>query len=114
MTQSSSRAGLVFLLSISLGLGACASHREWSATGGSRSEGVVRLTHEYGRSETADVSADQADMLALNRCQTWGYRDAEAFGGQTRSCTAKDGASCELWKVTREYQCTGQPATAAR
>ncbi len=86
-------------------LGACATTEHWSASGGDREIGIVKVSYEHGDAAEPDLSAAQADQMADNRCKTWGYRDAELIPGLLRSCTNPEGNRCELWKVTREYQC---------
>jgi hypothetical protein len=87
---------------------ACAVTKDWAATGGSRADGVVRLSYEYGEFEQPQASEDQAITIASQRCKTWGYEGAEAFGGVTRQCNQSGGmGGCARWLVTKEYQCIG-------
>ncbi|WP_083903024.1 YecR family lipoprotein [Azoarcus sp. KH32C] len=98
------------LLALALGalLSGCAVTRDWSASGGSRSDGVVRLAYDARELETVRVDEAQAVRLATQRCKSWGYTGAEAFGRATRQCTQFGGFSgCAQWTVTKEYQCTG-------
>lgn len=89
-------------------LAGCATNKEWTATGGSRSDGVVRLSYDYGPMEVPKLQEQQAIDLASKRCGTWGYSGAEAFGGVTRTCNLHDGfGGCNQWLVTKEFQCTG-------
>lgn len=53
------------------------------------------------------VDEEQGLSLARQRCATWGYTGAEAFGGITRQCTAMTTSGCSVTLVTKEYQCTG-------
>ncbi|NVK43900.1 MAG: hypothetical protein HWE39_21875 [Oceanospirillaceae bacterium] len=86
----------------------CATQKDWSATGGSRADGTVRLSYEVGEFENAQVNESQAVSLATKRCQVWGYHGAEAFGGVTRQCNQFGGfGGCANWMVTKEYQCLG-------
>lgn len=95
--------GLCFAL-----LSGCAVTKNWEATGGSRADGVVRLSYEFGEMQKANLSEQQAIGLAAQRCRTWGYTGAEAFGGVTRRCAQPGGlGGCATWQVTKEYQCTG-------
>ena len=88
--------------------------KEWVATGGSRSDGVIRLSYEQSELEQAQVTESQGIALAVERCKVWGYTGADAFGGTTRRCNLSGGFSgCRQWMVTKEYQCTGQ-GTAAK
>lgn len=98
---------LTLAASIILSLSACTTTKDWSATGGSKSDGVVRLSYEIREFETVHVSESQAVNLAAQRCASWGYTGAEAFGGTTRQC-GQTGAfgGCGMWVVTKEYQCT--------
>jgi hypothetical protein len=94
-------------------LGACATSERWSPAGGDRETGIVKVSYEHeGEAEPA-LSEAQADRMAESRCKTWGYRDAELIPGLIRSCTDEDGNRCELWKVTREYQCQSDGRNAA-
>jgi hypothetical protein len=111
------RGGIMKALAIALTaaifLSGCAVNKDWSATGGSRSDGVVRLSYELREFEQPQLSEQQAISLATQRCKTWGYTGAEAFGGVTRQCNQGGGfGGCSQWMVTKEYQCagTGTPA----
>jgi hypothetical protein len=98
------------LAALALGalLSGCAVTKEWSATGGSRADGVVRLSYEAHEMEAVQLNEAQAVSLAAQRCKTWGYSGAEAFGGVTRQCNKFGGFSgCAQWMVTKEFQCTG-------
>ena len=99
----------VCIFAVVLGLNGCATTKEWAATGGSRSDGVVKLSYEYGLFEAPRVNAEQGLQLARSRCSAWGYSGAEAFGGTTRVCNDSDYSGCNQWLVTAEYQCTGRP-----
>lgn len=98
------------LLAIQLGLAlACATVKEWHATGGSRADGVVRLSYEYGGLEIPQTSVQQAQQLARSRCPAWGYSDAEPFGGEMKTCRERALGDCQSWMVSVDYQCTGSP-----
>jgi len=89
-----------------LALGACASTQKWSPSGGDRQQGVVRLSYEYPEFHQPSMSDAQAESAALSRCNTWGYRKVEPIEGQVRECTNTDNGNCNVWMVTREFQCT--------
>ncbi|HIE5513017.1 YecR family lipoprotein [Stenotrophomonas sp.] len=87
----------------------CTTTKDWTATGGSRSDGVVRLSYEQNEFERVVLNENQAISLATRRCATWGYTGAEAFGGVSRQCAQMGGfGGCASYIVTKEYQCTGQ------
>lgn len=90
-----------------LAVAACATAKSYTATGGSRSDGTVRLSYEVGMFEVPTVDENQGLQLARQRCATWGYTGAEAFGGTTSQCTAMSNSGCMTTLVTKEYQCTG-------
>ncbi|WP_324748812.1 YecR family lipoprotein [Sphingomonas sp. LY54] len=95
-------AAFVFLVLVG-----CATTKTLQATGGSRSDGVVRLSFEYGAFESPQIDEAQAHSVARDRCKVWGYSDAEAFGGVTKVCNQTGMYGCTGWMVTKEYQCTG-------
>lgn len=105
----------IAVISIALLAGACATAKTWQATGGSRSDGTVRLSYEYGMFEVPHVDEAQALNVAKQRCAVWGYNGAEAFGGTTSQCTQSGSSGCMLTLVTKEFQClgTGTPGASA-
>ena len=106
----------VFLIIVvALVMTGCVTTKQWSAVGGSRGDGVVRLAYEVSAFEQARVSDEQGVNLAAQRCLAWGYSGAEAFGGTTRQCSQPAGfGGCNAWTVTKEYQCTGSGADVSR
>ena|SRR6478752_1349498 len=89
-------------------LAGCATVSQMTATGGSRADGIVRLSYEYGSFNKVNIDEAQGLQTAQARCRTWGYKDAEAFGGVTRQCQNSAGIyGCNRWLVTKEYQCLG-------
>ena len=88
-----------------LNLAACASTEKWASAGGNREDGVVRLSYEYAEFHQPEMSDAEAEALALNRCNAWGYRETELIAGQLRQCANMEDGNCNLWTVTREYQC---------
>lgn len=90
---------------VTIAVSGCATQKNWSATGGSKSDGTIELSYQYGMFESPQVSEQQALVLAEKRCEAWGYEDAEAFGGQTRTCNVPSGSGCQSWLVTKTYQC---------
>lgn len=91
----------------------CAVSKDWSATGGSRADGIVKLSYQYRYDEKPILDELQAIDLAASRCKVWGYKSASAFGGAFRKCIAASYGSCDEWLVTKEYQCTGSNSPPA-
>lgn len=89
-----------------LNMAACATSQKWGISGGDRNGGVVRVSYEYPEFHQPDVSDEQAMKIALGRCSGWGYDKVEALPGQTRQCSNMEAGNCDLWTVTREYQCS--------
>lgn len=97
------------------GLCGCATQKEWAATGGSRSDGVVRLSYEYNAMEVPQLNDQQAVSIATRRCQTWGYTGAEPFGGGIKRCNLAGGlGGCQEYLGTKEFQCTGTGGGATK
>lgn len=99
------RVGSLLLIGAAI-LAGCATVSEMAATGGSRSDGIVRLSFEAGMFDKIDINELAALHTARLRCNSWGYSSAEAFGGHTRQCQQSSGYGCMRWLVTKEYQCT--------
>jgi len=104
---------LVLTLLSLAALTACASTQKWSPSGGNREQGLVRLSYEYPEDQQPAASDAQADALALNRCNSWGYKQVEPIAGQVRQCANTDDGNCNLWTVTREFQCKDSTGTYA-
>ena len=91
----------------------CATVSQMTPTGGSRSDGIVKLSFEYGMFDKVQIDQATALVNARKRCATWGYGDAEPFGGMTRQCQYYGSMGCTRWFATVEYQCTSPGSTAA-
>ena len=98
----------IFALLIS----ACASDKILVPTGGSRSDGIVKMSYEYGGFEAPKVDLAQGVDASLQRCKAWGYTGSEPFGGQIKTCQMRSQYGCSQWLVTIEYQCTGGSPSA--
>jgi len=99
-------AGLAVMLLVG-----CSVKKDMVPMGGSKADGTVRMGYTVGQFEKPVVDLGQAATLAAQKCKTWGYEGAEAFGGQTSQCGQTDGwGACILSNVSVEYQCTGGKA----
>lgn len=85
----------------------CSVTKEYSATGGSRSDGIMKLSYEFGQYEVPLTNEQQGLELARRKCKGWGYNDAESLGGITRNCNEVGLSQCKTWLITKEYQCLG-------
>ncbi|MEO8018394.1 MAG: YecR family lipoprotein [Pseudomonadota bacterium] len=114
MTRSIRTSALIFSAVLLLNLTGCVTSRQWTLSGGDRDGGVVRVSYEYPEFHQPALSDEQAMKIATSRCNGWGYHEAEPIAGQIRQCSNMDGSNCDLWTVTREYQCTVDTSYAAR
>jgi hypothetical protein len=79
-----------------------------TATGGSKSDGTVKLSYQYGIFDEVKIDNNHAIQTAIKKCGRWGYTNAEAFGGSISHCQAYNGyGNCVRRLVTTEYQCIG-------
>ena len=92
---------------------ACATAKELVPVGGSRADGTVQLAFDYGGFEKPVVDGAAATCgehdpeRHTEKCQAWGYKNAEAFGDAQQQCTASNQYGCMAYRVTVSYQCTG-------
>lgn len=92
-------------------LSGCAAKKQMIPMGGSKADGTVKMGYTVKMFENPVVDLMQAKGLAAQKCQTWGYDGAEAFGGQSSVCGEMGGYGCNVTNVTVEYQCTGGKAS---
>lgn len=81
--------------------------KEWSAIGGSKGDGVVKLAYQKDFFNNSEPSYSGIP-LAEERCKGWGYGGAIEFEGQSTQCDDKDKnifGDCLVGKVVKEYQC---------
>jgi len=83
----------------------CAVTKVPQPTGGSKADGTVHLSYEYGSFEQPTVDEEAALRKAQQRCQAWGYDDADAFGGAVEQCQQSNQYGCTRYFVTMTYQC---------
>jgi hypothetical protein len=101
---------LVMALFAVLCLVSCTTTKQYVPTGGSRADGMVALSYEYGLFEKPQADEEQAVTMAASSCSVWGYTGASPFG-KTQQCLAFNGyGSCIRWQITQRYQCTGAPS----
>jgi hypothetical protein len=96
---------LAMAVLIGLSVSGCAVQKNWTATGGSRADGTIKLSYQYSLFEVPKVDNEQGIDLASERCRSWGYGSAEPFGGTVSKCTNFSSSGCNRWLVTAEYQC---------
>ncbi|MFT4792141.1 MAG: hypothetical protein ACJAVR_003326 [Paracoccaceae bacterium] len=96
-----------FLIFVAVALAGCATQKTPVPTGGSKSDGIVRLSFQVGIFEDPQVDWSNAQASAMARCAAWGYTGAEPFGGQTQQCLRFNGyGNCILANMHTDYQCT--------
>jgi hypothetical protein len=100
------------ILPVFLALAACATQTKWSPSSSNRQLGVARVEYEYPKFEEPVMSDTEAVQVATHRCSAWGYARAEMIPGELRDCSVQNGDTCDLWKITREYRCSGEGSYA--
>ena len=105
MNRHTARAAIV--VAIAASMSACTVAKTLTPTGGSRSDGTVKLSYQYGAFEQPKIDMQQGQQAATARCQAWGYEGAEAFGGSTEQCQQSNAYGCVSALVTVEFQCIG-------
>lgn len=101
---------LIPIALVALALAGCATQKDYYASGGSRADGVVKMSYDWGGMDVPKVNEQQAVEIATQRCKAWGYTGAESFGQGKAECTGSDLFGCAAWRRTKEFQCTGTPA----
>ncbi len=87
-------------------LNGCTTNIQPVATGGSKADGTIVLSYEYGAFQKPVVDWTGADTQASERCRAWGYKSAEAFGGLQNYCLAHNSyGTCVRFRVNIPYQC---------
>ena len=87
----------------------CAVIKVPAATGGSRADGTVQLSYEYGWLENPQVDLGAASVTATQRCRAWGYTQAEAFAPMSHCQETDSYGNCLRTLITTTYQCSGAP-----
>lgn len=83
------------------------------STGGSRADGTVNLSYEYGFFQQPVLDETLAETAANQSCSGWGYTGSKPFGGRVEKCELTDGnGACMRFLVTVTYQCTGAPSAS--
>jgi YecR-like lipoprotein len=86
--------------------GGCAVAVTPQATGGSKADGIVKLSYIDGPFTDEQVDWSAGKQQAIARCQAWGYQTAEPFVGSTSVCNLRNGdGNCMQSTVTVEFQC---------
>lgn len=89
----------------------CAQPKDFAAVDGSRADGTVQLSYDFGSFQLPQVNEEQGLDVAKKRCVAWGYTGAERFAGSKRTCSEYFGGDTRIhWVVTVNYQCTKEPA----
>ncbi|WP_415182561.1 YecR family lipoprotein [Phaeovulum sp.] len=89
-----------------LALSGCEVQRDALPIGGSRADGTVEMGYTESSLEVSKVDWEQALRSATKRCNAWGYRRADPFEGSRRTCLTGGYGGCDVYNVTKTYQCT--------
>jgi hypothetical protein len=86
----------------------CSVQKQWSAMGGSRADGTVDLSYEYGGLQQPQIDEAQGVDLAATTCGGWGYTSSQPFGGTMSRCEAVNGyGMCLRYLVTAQVSVLG-------
>ena len=96
---TANNAKLILTLVVATLFLGCAVQKDFIPDGGSRADGIVKLSFFYGDLQAPTYSMDQGLILAKRRCASWGYLSAEAFGTIRTRCQYHKCTS------TAEFQC---------
>lgn len=97
---------LALISLFTLSLNGCTTIKIPQASGGSRSDGIIEMSFNYGLFEKPEIQWDKALTEAVARCKSWGYRSAERFNRGTADCQNYDPRyGCINTLVTVKYQC---------
>ena len=77
-----------FLMATMILCSGCATKVTNAATGGSKADGMVEMSYEYGMFATPVVNWKLARRTATRVCRGSGYARSQALGGQIARCTA--------------------------
>lgn len=93
---------ILFIIFLS---GCVSTPMQWHASGGSKADGIVELSYTYNYMQKPVTSETQGVARAGQMCMSWGYLEVEALDFLERSCQMGDYLGCDVWVVTRKYQC---------
>lgn len=105
------RASMAILITISATFAGCATPVVPTVAGGSRADGIVVLTGDYGLWKKGEIQWGEALTDARAACKGWGYQDAKAFDRYQSRCTSDTPIGCANTRVMLRFQCTG-PASS--
>ena len=74
-------------------------------TDGSKADGILDFSYDYGGFEKPVVNWDTALQEANVTCRKWGYSTAEWFGVATSQCLAYNQYGCTRYRVTQKCMC---------
>jgi len=76
---------------------------------GSKADGTLTISYEVIAYTKPIVHWEEVIQSSRSKCQLWGYKDVEFFGGGTSKCNNIDlNGNCCRWLVTYKCQCTNQ------
>lgn len=97
-------SSVIPVLFVSLVLSGC-TVSELSSTGGSRADGTIVMSVEYGEFDHLDINKEKALASATRRCQSWGYNAAQPFDAGLSQCSVSSGFGCSRYIYSLTYQC---------
>lgn len=85
-------------------------HKDWAAFRGSKGDGTVTMGLSWNpQTEILEHSFASALEIATEKCRSWGYESAEAFGAIVENCTQMTytnwGPICNQMRAEAMFQC---------
>ena len=83
----------------------CKVNKYLYVTGGSKADGTLTMSYEYGAFEKPVIQWEEAKQRALQYCKSWGYSGFQFFDRGTQECISWGNSGCNRWRVTFTCQC---------
>jgi len=101
------RRSTIILAALAVALAGCTVKKVPMPSGGSKADGTVVMSYEFGAFEKPQINWWEAEKTAKARCAAWGYTGAIRFGAERRECTYMTNSGCMQYMAHVTYQCTG-------
>ena len=96
---------VLFMALISALLSGCTVTVVPVATGGSRADGIIKMSYQFSPITIPQVDKTAAIRTAAQYCKNWGYDTAVPFDAGLTSCSQPSDFGCDMHLTTIEYQC---------
>ena len=77
-------------------------------TNGSKADGSITMSYDYGAMEQPEVQWEDANIRADQYCKSWGYTGHQYFDPEITPIAYNAYGSPIRWRVTYKCQCTNK------